>query len=152
MNINLEIYSPVQQIKNKLFEDKGITLHIKRDDLIHPLISGNKWRKLKYILKKAQAENKNHLITFGGAYSNHLLATAAAAAKFGFKSTGFVRGEEVINDTLFLCRLHGMNLIFADRESYRDKQTLFNKHFANDKSAFFIDEGGSSALGAKGCS
>jgi 1-aminocyclopropane-1-carboxylate deaminase len=79
------------------------------------------------------------------------LATAAAAAKFGFKSTGFVRGEEVDNDTLFLCRLHGMNLRFVDRESYRDKQALFNKYFADDTDAFFIDEGGASPLGAKGC-
>src|SRR3569833_3234632 len=108
MNIDLEIYSPVQQIKNKLFDEQGITLHIKRDDLIHPLISGNKWRKLKYILKKASAQNKNHMVTFGGAYSYHLLASSAASAKFGFKSTGIVRGEVVTNDTLFLCRLHGM--------------------------------------------
>jgi 1-aminocyclopropane-1-carboxylate deaminase len=151
MNIDLEIYSPVQQIKNKLFDEQGITLHIKRDDLIHPLISGNKWRKLKYILKKASAQNKNHLVTFGGAYSNHLLATSAAAAKFGFKSTGIVRGEVVTNDTLFLCRLHGMQLIFTDRESYRGKPALFDKHFGNDADAFFIDEGGASAEGAQGC-
>lgn len=151
MEIDLEIYSPVQQIKHTLFDDKGITLHIKRDDLIHPLISGNKWRKLKYILKKASAQSKTHLVTFGGAYSNHLLATAAAAAKFGFKSTGIVRGEEVSNDTLFLCRLHGMQLLFTDRESYRDKPVLFNKYFGDDATAFFIDEGGASAEGAQGC-
>src|SRR6201986_4953687 len=129
MNIDLEIFSPVQQINNTLFDKRGLKLFIKRDDLIHPIISGNKWRKLKYLLKKAQAENKNHLVTFGGAYSNHLLATAAASAKFGFKSTGIVRGEEVNNDTLFLCRLHGMNLLFTDRESYRDKPALFYKFF-----------------------
>lgn len=152
MHINLEIYSPIHQIKNKLFADKGIEVFIKRDDLIHPIISGNKWRKLKYLLKRAQAENKNHLVTFGGAYSNHLLATAAAAAKFGFKATGIVRGEEVTNDTLFLCRLHGMKLIFTDRESYRDKPSLFNRYFGDDANAFFIDEGGASAEGAKGCS
>jgi len=152
MDLNLEIFSPVHQIKNQLFDERGIKVFLKRDDLIHPIISGNKWRKLKYILKQAQAENKTHLVTFGGAYSNHLLATAAAAAKFGFKATGIVRGEEVNNDTLFLCRLHGMNLIFTDRESYRDKHALFNKHFGNDIDAFFIDEGGSSAEGAKGCS
>jgi 1-aminocyclopropane-1-carboxylate deaminase len=152
MNIDLQFYSPVHQIKNKLFDEQGLTVFIKRDDLIHPIISGNKWRKLKYILKKAQAENKNHLVTFGGAYSNHLLATAAAAAKFGFKSTGIVRGEPVNNDTLFLCRLHGMELIFTDRESYRDKPALFNKHFANHPNVFFIDEGGASAEGAEGCS
>ncbi|MFI5163037.1 MAG: 1-aminocyclopropane-1-carboxylate deaminase/D-cysteine desulfhydrase [Sphingobacteriales bacterium] len=152
MQIDFEIFSPVQQIQDKLFVGKGLEVFIKRDDLIHPIISGNKWRKLKYLLKQAQAENKTHLVTFGGAYSNHLLATAAAASKFGFKSTGFVRGEEVDNDTLFLCRLHGMNFIFTDRESYRDKQALFNKHFVDDDNTFFIDEGGASALGAKGCS
>src|ERR1700748_2175762 len=152
MNIDLEIYSPVQQIHDKLFDERDLKLFIKRDDLIHPIISGNKWRKLKYLLKRAQAENKNHLVTFGGAYSNHLLATAAAAAKFGFKATGIVRGEAVQNDTLFLCRLHGMELLFTDRESYRDKPALFKKHFAGNPRAFFIDEGGASAEGAKGCS
>jgi 1-aminocyclopropane-1-carboxylate deaminase len=152
MDINLEIFSPVHQIKNKLFDECQLKVFIKRDDLIHPIISGNKWRKLKYILKQAQLQNKNHLVTFGGAYSNHLLATAAAAAKFGFKATGIVRGEAVNNDTLFLCSLHGMNLLFTDRESYRDKHALFNSRFANNSDAFFIDEGGSSAEGAKGCS
>lgn len=151
MDIDFEIYSPVQQINDKLFDDQGIAVFIKRDDLIHPIISGNKWRKLKYILKKASAENKTHLVTFGGAYSNHLLATAAAAAKFGFKSTGFVRGEDVNNNTLFLCRLHGMQLIFVDRESYRNKPELFTKYFGDDPRAFFIDEGGASPDGAKGC-
>ncbi|MCQ6958858.1 pyridoxal-phosphate dependent enzyme [Mucilaginibacter sp. JC4] len=150
--MSLEIYSPVQQINNKLFDDKGLQVFIKRDDLIHPVISGNKWRKLKYVLQQAQAQNKTHLVTFGGAYSNHLLATAAAAAKFGFKATGIVRGEEMQNDTLFLCKLHGMQLIFTDRESYRDKQALFNKFFADDERAFFIDEGGASPEGAKGVS
>jgi 1-aminocyclopropane-1-carboxylate deaminase len=151
MDIELEIYSPVQQISNKLFDEQDISVFIKRDDLIHPMISGNKWRKLKYILKKAAAENKTHLVTFGGAYSNHLLATASAAAKFGFKSTGIVRGEEINNDTLFLCCLHGMELIFTDRESYRDKPELFNKYFGNDSNAFFIDEGGAGIEGAQGC-
>jgi 1-aminocyclopropane-1-carboxylate deaminase len=152
MNIDFEIFSPIHQIQHQLFDEQGLKVFIKRDDMIHPIISGNKWRKLKYLLKQAQVENKTHLVTFGGAYSNHLLATAAAAAKFGFKSTGFVRGEEVNNDTLFLCRLHGMNLIFTDRESYRDKPSLFSKHFADNNEAFFIDEGGASALAAKGCS
>lgn len=152
MNIDLEIFSPVHQIAHPLLQEKGLKVFIKRDDLIHPLISGNKWRKLKYILKKAQGLDKSHLVTFGGAYSNHLLATAAAAAKFGFRSTGMVRGEVVENDTLFMCRLHGMQLIFTDRASYRDKQALFQLHFGNDTNAFFIDEGGASPEGARGCS
>lgn len=152
VDINLDIYSPVQQLDNQLFTHKGIKVFIKRDDMIHPIISGNKWRKLKYPLQQARALGKNHLITFGGAFSNHLLATAAAAARFGFKATGIVRGEEVQNDTLFLCRLHGMQLIFTDRDSYRDKPALFAKFFADDKDAFFIDEGGASPEAAQGCS
>jgi len=152
MNIDLDIYSPVHQIKDKLFDERGLSVFIKRDDLIHPIISGNKWRKLKYLLKKAQAQNKNHLVTFGGAFSNHLLATAGAAALFGFKATGFVRGDEVENDMLFMCRLHGMNLIFVDRERYRHKHALFNQYFADNNDAFFIDEGGASPEAARGCS
>lgn len=152
MQPELEIFSPVHQIKHQLFDEQGIEVFIKRDDLIHPIISGNKWRKLKYLLKKAQDQHKTHLVTFGGAYSNHLMATAAAAARFGFKSTGFVRGEQVDNDTLFICRLYGMNLNFTDRESYRDKPALFEKHFSDDPDTFFIDEGGASAEGVLGCS
>jgi len=152
MAIDLEIYSPVQRIRNNLFDEKGINLHIKRDDLIHPLISGNKWRKLKYVLQKARNENKSQLVTFGGAYSNHLLATAAAGAMFGFKATGFVRGEEVENYHLFLCKLYGMRLIFVSRDAYREKPALFKKYFGSDTDAFFIDEGGASPEAAKGCS
>jgi 1-aminocyclopropane-1-carboxylate deaminase len=149
---NLEIFSPVEPWQHPLFAQKGLNVFIKRDDLIHPLISGNKWRKLKYVLQKARAQTKNHLVTFGGAYSNHLLATASAAAKFGFKATGIVRGEDVLNDTLFLCRQHGMKLMFTDRESYRDKPALFNKYFETDDDAFFIDEGGASPEAVIGCS
>jgi 1-aminocyclopropane-1-carboxylate deaminase len=152
MNIDLEIFSPVHQINNPLFDEHGVKVFLKRDDLIHPMISGNKWRKLKYLLKNAQAQHKNHLVTFGGAYSNHLLATAAAAAQFGFKATGIVRGEAVDNNTLFLCKLHGMQLLFTDRESYRDKPALFTQYFGDNDDTFFIDEGGASVEGALGCS
>lgn len=148
---DLEIFSPVQQWQHPLFIEKGLNVFIKRDDLIHPLISGNKWRKLKYILRKAHADGKKHLITFGGAYSNHLLATAAAAARFGFECTGIVRGEDVKNDTLFLCRMHGMKLIFTYRESYRNKPALFKKYFGNHTDAYFIDEGGASSEAVTGC-
>jgi len=151
VHIDLEIFSPVHQLNNKLFDERDLLVYAKRDDLIHPIISGNKWRKLKYLLKEAQHQQKSHLVTFGGAFSNHLLATAGAAARFGFKATGFVRGEEVNNDTLFMCRLHGMSLIFVNRESYRDKQALFNHHFGDDGQAFFIDEGGTSPQAVKGC-
>jgi 1-aminocyclopropane-1-carboxylate deaminase len=142
-----EIYSPVQKITFAPFNN----LFVKRDDLIDPYISGNKWRKLKYILARAKAENKTHLVTFGGAYSNHLVATAAAASRSGLTASAFVRGEEVKNEMLLLCSLFGMKLIFVDRESYRDKQKLFEQHFANDAQAYFIDEGGASAEAIIGC-
>jgi 1-aminocyclopropane-1-carboxylate deaminase len=152
VNIDLEIFSPVHQLNNKLFDERDLSVYIKRDDLIHPIISGNKWRKLKYLLKEAQHQQKNHLVTFGGAYSNHLLATAGAAARFGFKTTGIVRGEEVNNDPQFMCRVPGMKQIFVDRVSYRDKQALFNHYFSDDEQAFFIDEGGASPEAVQGCS
>jgi 1-aminocyclopropane-1-carboxylate deaminase len=142
-----EIYSPVQKISFTPFNQ----LFVKRDDLIDPYISGNKWRKLKYILTKAQAENKTHLVTFGGAYSNHLVATAAAASRSGLTATAFVRGEEVKNEMLLLCSLFGMKLIFTDRESYRGQQKLFEQNFAKDTQAYFIDEGGASAEAIIGC-
>ncbi|RLJ72908.1 1-aminocyclopropane-1-carboxylate deaminase/D-cysteine desulfhydrase [Pedobacter alluvionis] len=142
-----EIYSPVQKITFAPFNN----LFVKRDDLIDPYISGNKWRKLKYILAKAKAAHKTHLVTFGGAYSNHLVATAAAASRSGLTATAFVRGEEVQNEMLLLCSLFGMKLIFTDRESYRDKHKLFQQHFANDHQAYFIDEGGASAEAIIGC-
>lgn len=143
----MQIFSPVQSISFGPLNE----LWVKRDDLIDPYISGNKWRKLKYILAKAQAEAKNHLVTFGGAYSNHLVATAAAASRNGFKATAFVRGEKVQNEMLLLCRLFGMELIFVDRESYRNKQDLFDKHFGQDNQTYFIDEGGASVEAVQGC-
>lgn len=127
------------------------SLWIKRDDLIDPYISGNKWRKLKYILQDAAVKGKEHLVTFGGAYSNHLVATAAAAARSGLRASAFVRGEKVMNEMLVLCQLYGMELIFTDREAYRDKPACYEKHFGAHPSAYFIDEGGASAEAVKGC-
>jgi 1-aminocyclopropane-1-carboxylate deaminase len=142
-----QVYSPLQKIDHPLLTN----FYVKRDDLIDPYISGNKWRKLKYLLKRAQGEGKTHLVTFGGAFSNHLVATASAAARAGLQSTAFVRGEVVENQMLLLCRLYGMQLIFTDRESYKAKQQLFDKHFEGNSGAFFIDEGGASAEAVQGC-
>lgn len=150
--MDFPINSPVQKIEDAVFTGQKLELYLKRDDLIHPLISGNKWRKLKYVLQEARMQHKTHLVTFGGAFSNHLLATAAAGANSGFQTTGFVRGENVQNDTLFMCRFLGMKLIFTDRESYQHKPELFLQHFFKDPEAFFIDEGGASAQAALGCS
>lgn len=150
--INLNIFSPVQKLNDPLFKNKGVEVFIKRDDLIHPFISGNKWRKLRYTLVRARSQKKTHLVTFGGAYSNHLVATACAAAMFGFAATAFVRGEPVQNHSLMLCRLFGMKLIFTDRQQYRKKTELFHQYFSHDPASYFIDEGGSSLEAVKGCS
>ncbi|UIR54535.1 pyridoxal-phosphate dependent enzyme [Sphingobacterium sp. SRCM116780] len=120
--------------------------------MIHPFISGNKWRKLKFNINKALELHKNQLVTFGGAWSNHLLATACAGATFGFKTTAFLRADEGINNPVIaMCKLFGMELIYTNRADYKDKQTLFDKHFATNPNAYFIDEGGYGMDGAKGC-
>ncbi|GGC29179.1 1-aminocyclopropane-1-carboxylate deaminase [Parapedobacter defluvii] len=149
--LQLDVHSPVNPLDFPQFRESGLTLHIKRDDLIHPFISGNKWRKLKYILQDASDQRKTQLVTFGGVWSNHLLAIACAGARFGFKTTAFVRGEQVSNANLSLCRIFGMELRFVDRTAYRDKPALFQRYFAEDQTAYFVDEGGYGAAGAKGC-
>lgn len=148
----IKIQSPIEPLHFDLFEQKNIQVFIKRDDLIHPFVSGNKWRKLQYALEEATLLNKNHLVSFGGAYSNHLNALACAGAMFGFKTTAFVRGDEgVTNQMLALNKLWGMQLIYTNRTDYKNKQDLFNLHFANNKNAYFIDEGGAGIQGVKGC-
>lgn len=142
-----QLHSPLQKIDHPLLSN----LWVKRDDLIDPYISGNKWRKLKHILQKAKSENRRHLVTFGGAYSNHLLATASAAARAGLKATAFVRGEMVDNEILLLCKLFGMNLIFTKRSAYQNKAELFQNQFTGDPDAYFIDEGGASEEAVRGC-
>jgi 1-aminocyclopropane-1-carboxylate deaminase len=143
----MNIYSPVQQLKHP----SRTSIRVKRDDLIDPYISGNKWRKLKYILEEAKKLSKDHLVTFGGAYSNHLVATAAACARNSLKSTAFVRGEAVENEMLLLCRLFGMQLIFTTRTDYNEKHTLFSRHFSEDPHAIFVDEGGAGVAAVQGC-
>ncbi len=150
--LTFDFHSPVEEISLPLYAEKQVRVFMKRDDLIHPYISGNKWRKLKYPLAEAKYNSKDSLVTFGGAWSNHLLATACAGAKFGFQTHGFVRGEHVDNPVLKLCSLFGMHLTFVDRASYKDKKGLFEQYFGTDTKAYFIDEGGYSVLAVKGCS
>lgn len=145
------IYSPEQLLLHPLYAEKSVEVHVKRDDMIHPFISGNKWRKLKYNLLKASRLGKDTLITFGGAWSNHILAVACAAASQGFKATAFIRGEEVFNPVLAMCRLFGMQLIFVSREDYSDKTRLFES-FEGNENALMIDEGGAGDEGVLGCS
>ncbi len=144
--------------QNILLEDAGVTLSIRREDLLHPYISGNKFRKLKYNLIKAQAENAETLLTFGGAFSNHIVAVAAAAAENGLRSIGIIRGDEIkshttLNPTLSLARKFGMELVFVSREEYRMKSAesfvcQLNSSFGD---FYLIPEGGTNGLAVKGC-
>ncbi len=139
--IDLPFHSPEEEVYFPPIT-AHLKLFIKRDDLIHPFISGNKWRKLKYNLHQARDTHKNHLVTFGGAFSNHILATAAAGAKFGFKTTSFIRGEQANNELLALCKLYGMKLVPVSREAYKDKNEIYKEYFMHDDEAYFLDEGG----------
>jgi 1-aminocyclopropane-1-carboxylate deaminase len=139
-------------------ENSTIALYIKREDLLHPYISGNKFRKLKYNLVQAKKENKNTLLTFGGAFSNHILAVAAAGNSNGFKTIGIIRGEELVdkvndNPTLKRAQDFGMDFEFVTRESYREKGSLNFKERIKQKfgDVYFIPEGGTNDLAVKGC-
>ncbi len=143
-------YAPIEEIKLPSFANKGISFFLKREDLSHPFISGNKWRKLKFHLIAASEQSKNTLVTYGGYYSNHLLATAAAGAKYGFNTFGFVRGELVKNPLLDLCELFGMKLTFVSREAYKNKDLLFSSYFGSNQSALNIPEGGGGEIGELG--
>ena len=131
---------------------------IKRDDLLHPLISGNKFRKLKYNLEEAKKLQHDTLLTFGGAFSNHILAVAAAGNEFGFKTIGIIRGEELAgkysqNPTLQKAEQLGMNFVFVSREEYRYKaEAKYIEDLRQKYGDFYlIPEGGTNALAVKGC-
>lgn len=148
--------TPLQKITSSLLAEKELKLYIKRDDLIHPTISGNKWRKLKYNLLQAREEGFTQLLTFGGAYSNHIAATAAAAKDYGFHAIGIIRGEELnknSNKTLSQAAKNGMDLHFISRERYRQKEhEEFTNSLKKEYGSFYLlPEGGSNALAVKGC-
>jgi 1-aminocyclopropane-1-carboxylate deaminase len=148
--------TPVQEIHDPLFEKAGVRVLVKREDLNHPYVSGNKWWKLKYNLEEAIKSNHQTLLTFGGAYSNHIYATAAAAHELGLKSIGIIRGEETLplNETLAFAKSKGMQLHYVSRENYRRKtESEFITHLKNQFGDFYlIPEGGTNTLAVKGVS
>ncbi|UQD54972.1 1-aminocyclopropane-1-carboxylate deaminase/D-cysteine desulfhydrase [Flavobacterium sp. K5-23] len=136
----------------------SISVHIKREDLIHPFVSGNKFRKLKYNLLQAKEEKAVTLLTFGGAYSNHIAAVAFAGKENGFKTIGIIRGDElrdkiVGNPTLEFAQSCGMQLEFVSREEYRLKNEIpFLENIKEKYGDFYlIPEGGTNELAVKGC-
>ncbi len=153
MEIPLKLPSPIQVFDIPVFKERGIELLVKREDQIHPSISGNKWRKLKYNLKKARALGKSTLVTFGGAYSNHLYATAAAGQFFGFHTIGLVRGEanEILNPTLDFATSCGMEIRYLSRSVYRAKEKALVQESLNGPEYYHLPEGGTNALALPGC-
>ena len=148
--------SPVREIDDERFAGHGVRLLLKRDDLIHPDLIGNKWRKLAPNLRAAAGRP---LVTFGGAYSNHLRATAAAGRLLGLATIGVVRGQELadrpLNPSLARCAADGMRLHFVDRSTYRRKTepetlaAILRAVAAED--AYVVPEGGSNSPAVRGC-
>jgi 1-aminocyclopropane-1-carboxylate deaminase/D-cysteine desulfhydrase-like pyridoxal-dependent ACC family enzyme len=148
--------SPIQEIRNNALKSRDIRLFVKRDDLLHPVLSGNKIRKLKYNLIEARKEGYETLLTFGGAYSNHIYALAAAGEIYGFKTIGVIRGEKYdpLNPTLLFASSKGMHLHYMPRRAYKDKYASKTiEKLKHEYGEFYlIPEGGTNALALKGCS
>jgi 1-aminocyclopropane-1-carboxylate deaminase len=144
----------IVELKLSIFEKASIRVLVKSEYLNHPFISGNKWWKLKYNLERAIELGHNTILTFGGAYSNHIYATAAACREVGFKSIGIIRGEETLplNHTLSFAKECGMDLHYVSREAYRKKsEEPFIQNLKNQFGNFYlIPEGGTNKLAVKG--
>lgn len=151
--MNLVFNQPI----NIIFSN-AVSLTIKREDLIHPFVSGNKFRKLKYNLLEANAQNQKTLLTFGGAFSNHIAAVAYAGKEQGFKTIGIIRGDELEgkieeNPTLKFAQENGMQFEFVSREEYRLKSdaSFIEKLKTKFGDFYLVPEGGTNELAVKGC-
>lgn len=148
--------APLLKIKDHLLEEKEVNLYVKREDLIHPYIFGNKWYKLKYNLIEAARQKQRTLLTFGGAYSNHIFAVAAAGSIFGFKTIGIIRGEEhlPLNPVLKFAKQRKMLINYVNRSDYRlrSEESFIDKLHKVYGNFYLLPEGGSNALAVKGCS
>ena len=149
-----ESKATVDSLQLNIFNEKNIKADVLRLDKIHPVISGNKWFKLKYFINEALEKNNETLITFGGAYSNHIIAVAFAANILNIKSVGIVRGEkpENLSHTLIAAEKYGMELIFISRKKYAQKNEpdFLNELNIKFPNAFIIPEGGAGINGIKG--
>jgi hypothetical protein len=151
----LQLPSPLEELRDDRIAEAGLRVFLKRDDLISADIPGNKWRKLKYNLEAAKKRGDGALLTFGGAYSNHIRATAAAGYYFGFATVGVIRGEEhlPLNPSLDYAVGHGMRLAYLDRAAYREKMSpeviaMLHRRFGE---FYLLPEGGSNADALRGC-
>jgi len=150
---------PLHVLQSDFLEKHEVTVTVKRLDLIHPFIQGNKWYKLNYNIEQARKEGKNTLLTFGGAYSNHIYATAAAGKALGFKTIGIIRGEKMqpLNPILAFATTQGMELHFISRTHYKQLRENFSYHLLaeylqlSEQTSYIIPEGGSNYFAVKGC-
>jgi 1-aminocyclopropane-1-carboxylate deaminase/D-cysteine desulfhydrase-like pyridoxal-dependent ACC family enzyme len=151
----IQLPSPLVELHDERVAGAGVRLLLKRDDLLHPEVPGNKWRKLKNNLAAAQEQGHRRLLTFGGAYSNHLRATAAAGRYFGFGTVGVVRGEEhrPLNESLAYAERQDMQLTYLDRATYRRKTEPDVLAGLADRfgPCYVLPEGGSNGLAVRGC-
>jgi len=157
---------PLEKINDPLFSEKGLTVSVLRLDMLHPVTGGNKWFKLKYNLDAFLKSGKEILVTMGGAWSNHIMATAAAGKEKGIQTVGIIRGEELnenSNEALKFATACGMKLFFVSRDEYRHirrTEVIPDQHLSSllshcERSEatfhYFLPEGGSNALAVKGC-
>ncbi|MBA6155743.1 1-aminocyclopropane-1-carboxylate deaminase/D-cysteine desulfhydrase [Tenacibaculum sp. S7007] len=151
-----------QQVFLSALKEKNIELYIKREDEIHPFVSGNKFRKLKYNIEEAKKMQKKTLLTFGGAYSNHIVATAVSGKLTGFNTIGIIRGDELgidinttlaKNTTLQEASKNGMQFKFVSRSAYRNKlsEDFINQLKKEFGDFYLVPEGGTNELAIKGC-
>lgn len=156
----MELFDTSKSILQEILLDNerfpNVQLFVKRDDLIHPEVSGNKWRKLKYTIELVNYQKKDGILTFGGAYSNHLLAVAAACQLAGLKSIGVVRGDELTassNKNLERCSELGMELIFVSRDTYdeREEKSCQEGWKEAHPTYLLVPEGGANYYGMVGC-
>lgn len=151
----VNVPTPLEELHHSVLEEKQVRLFVKRDDLIHGEIMGNKWRKLKYNLKEAKRLGHNTIVSMGGAFSNHIHALAAAGSNFQFNTIGIIRGEELnheSNETLRFAHENGMQLEFISRPNYtvlRKNPTELKKRYPD---CYWLPEGGTNQFAIQGCS
>lgn len=143
--------SPVHPLEHPLFLEKKLKVYVKRDDFLHPVISGNKWRKLKYIVNDALENRAKTLVSMGGAWSNHLHALAFIGQQIGLDTVGLVRNPHTDQDTPSMqdMRQWGMNLQLLSRDEFRQLRTD-HKPYLTDHNVYWIAEGGTSQLAING--
>jgi 1-aminocyclopropane-1-carboxylate deaminase len=147
--------SPLVELDDDRLSSRGVRLWLKRDDLTHPALPGNKWRKLLPNVRAALEQGHRRLLTFGGAWSNHIRATAAAGRLFGFETIGVIRGEEhlPLNPVLAAAVGDGMRLAYLDRSTYRQKHTpkVIGRLHDEYGDFYLVPEGGSNELAVHSC-